>query len=114
VADPEAGAFLSHNPRECPISCSQPPAQEYIKPVRVCIKCKKLCWKAEAIVAAINANDVAAMQVIFSFSLATVALSSLVHAVVISFCARGGTHFFNACNISAACCNPDFFPAALR
>ncbi len=38
-------------------------AQEYIKPVRVCIKCKKLCWKAEAIVAAINANDVAAMQV---------------------------------------------------
>jgi hypothetical protein len=29
----------------------------------VCIKCKKLCWKAEAIVAAINANDVAAMQV---------------------------------------------------
>ena len=38
--------------------------QEYLKPVRVCIKCKKLCWKAEAIVAAINANDLAAMQVI--------------------------------------------------
>jgi hypothetical protein len=37
--------------------------QEYLKPVRVCIKCKKLCWKAEAIVAAINANDLAAMQV---------------------------------------------------
>jgi hypothetical protein len=42
------------------ISC----IQEYIKPVRVCIKCKKLCWKAEAIIAAINANDLAAMQVV--------------------------------------------------
>jgi hypothetical protein len=39
--------------------------QEYIKPVRVCVKCKKLCWKAEAIIAAINANDLAAMQVEF-------------------------------------------------
>jgi hypothetical protein len=44
-------------------------AQEYLKPVRVCVKCKKLCWKAEAIVAAINANDVAAMQVIAALQL---------------------------------------------
>lgn len=31
---------------------------EYLSPVRVCRKCARLCWKAEALVQAIQANDV--------------------------------------------------------
>ena len=34
------------------------PKFEYLSPVRVCRKCARLCWKAEALVQAIQANDV--------------------------------------------------------
>ena len=34
------------------------PKFEYLHPVRVCRKCSRLCWKAEALVQAISNNDV--------------------------------------------------------
>lgn len=34
------------------------PKFEYLSPVRVCRKCARMCWKAEALVQAIQANDV--------------------------------------------------------
>jgi hypothetical protein len=38
------------------------PKFEYIDPVRVCGKCSKVCWKAEALVQAVNNNDVSAVS----------------------------------------------------
>ena len=37
------------------------PKLEYLRPVRVCGKCSRLCWKAEAMVQAIRHNDVSAV-----------------------------------------------------
>lgn len=34
------------------------PKYEYLHPVRVCRKCSRLCWKAEALVQAISNNDI--------------------------------------------------------
>ena len=34
------------------------PKFEYLHPVRVCRKCSRLCWKAEALVQAISNNDI--------------------------------------------------------
>lgn len=38
------------------------PKFEYLSPVRVCGKCSKTCWKAEALVQAILNNDVSAVS----------------------------------------------------
>ena len=44
--------------RYCAAETCPLPKFEYLSPVRVCRKCARLCWKAEALVQAIQANDV--------------------------------------------------------